>query len=992
MQKHRAITQRRLARLAEALRRRVYVDHQPVTLAVFSAPDRISFEQAAAAEYRPARLGEQFGPAWSTHWFRVDATIPAAWRGREVHLLWDASAEACVWRDGQPQQGLTGTGGQERREYCVTQAAAGGESVRLYIEVACNGMFGVGELNQNPNAIGHQLGLLRQAELALFDPEAWELLWDFAVIAEMANELPADTPRAGQALAAGNEMANLIDLTDRRTWPAARAVAAKFFAEHNGDGAHNVSAIGHAHLDTAWLWPLAETRRKCVRTFATAVAYMDIYPEYKFACPQAQHLAWMKEQQPVLYEKIRAKVQAGQFIPCGGTWVEPDCNIPSGESLVRQFLFGQRFFRAEFGRICREFWNPDVFGYCAQLPQIMRGAGIEFFLTQKLSWNQFNKPTTHTFLWEGLDGSRVLTHFPPADTYSGIATVRQLLFHVRNFKDHERARESYYLFGHGDGGGGPTREMLEHLRRMRDVDGLPRVEQRSPAEFFARCAADIRDPVVLVGELYFECHRGTYTSQAANKRDNRRAEELLHDVEFLSVIANRYPAAELTRLWQLTLLNQFHDIIPGSSIRQVYQDSAAHYAEILSTAAALREQALRALLPAGNERVAVVNTLGFPRTELVEHNGQLAVVSVPALGYVVTTPAPPALPAVTVTESPSGFVLENQFLRATLRRDGRLISLFDKRISRETIAPGAAANEFVLFEDRPNDFEAWDVDVWHLEKRRPLPPATGARVIERQPLRARIEFTYDWIRQVVTLDALAPRLEFDTEVDWQLRQQFLKVEFPLNIRAMNATYEVQFGHLERPTHFNTSYDLARFEVCAHRWADLSEPGCGVALLNDCKYGYAAHGNVLRLSLLRAPNAPDPEADRGRHQFRYALLPHAGDFRAAGVIEEAYRFNQPVLVRSTSAPAGTQSFFQVDQSHVIIETIKRAEDSNAVVVRLYEAHGARGPVRLTSPLPVRSVSRCNLLEEDDQPLTWQDGGVTLNVRPFEIVTLKLALPA
>jgi len=980
MQKHPVITRNRLNRFCGDIRRRLYTEKAPVTLAVHSTEHRIRFEEAVRAAYRPARVGEQFGPAWSTHWFQVDIEIPAAWKGREVHLLWDSSSEACVWQDGQPLQGLTGTGGSLRNDFRLTRSAAGGERLRLHIEVACNGLFGVG------GGAFSQLGLLRQAEIAVLDRDAWDLLWDFTVIAEMANELPAETPRAGQALAAGNEMVNLCNLDDRQTWPAARAVAAKFYAEHNGAGQHNVSAVGHAHIDTAWLWPLAETRRKCVRTFATAVRYMADYPEYKFACSQAQQLEWMKERYPMLYEKIRDRVKAGQFVPCGGTWVEPDCNLPSGESLVRQFLYGQRFFRREFGQYCREFWNPDVFGYCAQLPQIMRGAGIEFFLTQKLSWNQFNKPAAHTFLWEGLDGSRVLTHFPPTDTYNGNCTVKEALFGVRNFKDHDRARESCLLFGHGDGGGGPTLEMLERLRRMRDVDGLPRIEQRSPAEFFRRCAADVRDPVVLVGELYFELHRGTYTSQANNKRDNRRSEELLHDVEFLAAVTGPYPQAELDRLWKLVLLNQFHDIIPGSSIRQVYQDSAAHYDEILNTAGALRATALQTLLPAGQERVAAVNTLGFPRTEVVDIAGQPAVVAAPALGWAVAEPVRTTTTPVTVTESADRIVLENQFVRAELRRDGRLASLFDKRTGRETLA--GLGNQFVLFDDNPVNWEAWDVDVFHLEKRWPVAPAASATVIERHPLRARVAFTYAFLRQTVTLTAISARLDFATEVDWHERQKFLKVEFPVNVRAMTATYEVQFGHLERPTHFNTSHDLARFEVCAHRWADLSEPGLGVALLNDSKYGHAAHGNVLRLSLLRSPKHPDPEADMGRHKFRYALLPHAGDFRAAGVIEEGYRFNQPVLVQPTSAPVGEKSFFQVDRPNVIIETVKKAEDSGALIVRLYEAHGARGPVRLSSPLPVQSVRRCNLLEEEDQPLRWENGGVQFDVTPFQIVTLKL----
>jgi alpha-mannosidase len=867
-------------------------------------------------------------------------------------------------------------------------------------------MFGLDNKAHNP-----RIGELSQAEIAVFDHEAWDLYWDLKIIADMALHLPANTPRGGQALFAANEMVNTILLDDKSTWPAAREIAARFLAARNGDGQHNLSAIGHAHIDTAWLWPLAETKRKSARSFATATRYMDEYPEYFFACSQAQQYAWMKEYYPALYERIAEKVRLGQFIPVGGTWVEPDCNIPSGESLVRQFLYGQRFFESEFGLRCNEFWNPDVFGYSGALPQIMKLAGIDYFLTQKLSWNQFNKPTSHTFLWEGIDGSRVLTHFPPADTYNSVASVKEVLYNISNFKDHERANESYLLFGFGDGGGGPTTAMLEQLRRMRDVDGLPRTQIRSPKEFFARCAADIKDPQVMVGELYFELHRGTYTSQARNKKFNRRSEFLLRDTEILSALAlvtrkKSYPALDLERLWKLVLTNQFHDIIPGSSIGEVYQDSTKDYELVLSQAEKLRDSALKALLPANSSasKVAVVNTLSFPRSEVVDlpdgisgsqltsSGEQLGLVSAPALGYAVQMPGNTDA-TVSINETSDGFIIENSRLKAVFNPLGGLTSLFDKSAQHESIEPGKAGNTFVLYEDIPNNFDAWDVDIFHLEKKLPLDGATSARVVESGPLRAGIAFEYavsprSTLRQVVSLSALSGRLDFSCEVDWHEKQKFLKVEFPLNVRSSFATYEIQFGHVQRPTHFNTSYDMARFEVPAHKWADLSEPDFGVALLNDCKYGYAAHENILRLSLLRAPTLPDPQADQGRHQFRFALFPHQGDPQSAGVTEEAYRFNVPVLIEKFGGNDTQQTFFSVDNSAIIVDTIKKAEDSNAIVLRLYESRGTQGKVRLSSLMPIKSATLVNLLEDEILPLHWQDGEVELNFKPFEIITIKV----
>jgi alpha-mannosidase len=1013
MQKHIDLTRQRVQHFAAKLTELFYTSRAPVSLMVYHASGRISYQQAVLGDYHPARVGEKIGPLWSTHWFRVNLSIPPDWQGQEVHLLWDSASEACLWQAGAPLQGLTGSfNGWKaepiRTEFCVARCAAGGETWEYYIEAACNGLFGLDNQAHNP-----RIGDLLQAEIACFDRAAWDLYWDLKVIADMALYLPANTPRGGQALFAANQMVNILRLEDRSTWPAARQIAAAFLKAHNGDGQHNLSAIGHAHIDTAWLWPIAETKRKSARSFASAVAYMDDYPEYRFACSQAQQLAWMKELYPALYARIVEKVQAGQFVPAGGSWVEPDCNIPSGESLVRQFLYGQRFFEAEFGSRCQEFWNPDVFGYSGALPQILKLAGIDYFLTQKLSWNQFNKPTSHTFLWEGIDGSQVLTHFPPADNYNCMAEVKEVLYNVSNFKDHERANESYLLFGYGDGGGGPTVSMLEQLRRMADVDGLPRTQIRAPREFFARSAADIKDPLVITGELYFEMHRGTYTTQARNKKYNRQSELLLRDTELLAALALvtqaiPYPSLELQKLWEVVLTNQFHDIIPGSSINEVYQDSAQDYAHVLSQAGDLRAAALQGLCPEDplGDKVQVVNTLSFPRSEVVElpeglsglqtavSGRNLGWVSAPSMGLAVQTPTVPS-EAVVLQERSEGFVLENGQLKAVFNRQGGLTSLVHKTSGRESIEPGQVGNQFVVYEDLPNKWEAWDVDIFHLEKKLALPEARQAQVLEAGPLRAALAFEFELsphsrLRQVVSLDALSPRLDFACQADWFEKQKFLKVEFPLHVRAQSAAYEIQFGYVQRPTHFNTSYDMAQFEVPAHKWADLSEPDFGVSLLNDCKYGYAAHGNILRLSLLRAPLYPDPLADQGQHTFRFSLFPHNGPLQPARITQEAFCFNVPLVLARTNAQDSRRSFFAVDRPAVFIDTLKKAEDSQALIVRLYEAGGTHQQAALTSTLPVKSAALVNLLEDELEPLDWQKDGVALTFRPFEIKAIRLEI--
>lgn len=1009
MLKHPEITKGRLTRFARELKTLLYPAHAPLAkLSVFSAPGRISYREALKGKYRTAKEGETFGPGWSTHWFKIDYVIPKAWQGQKVLLHFDSASEGCVWQNGVPLQGLTNYnwGPEDIRSYfTLTPRARGGEKGTLYVEAAINGMFG---LNDGEGKLqSDSMGFLRHARLVTFDQAVWDLMWDFALIKEMAEFLPVDGPDQGPALTTANEIVNAVIFDEPKSYAKGREIARQFFTSRNGTRNHHVSAIGHAHIDTAWLWPLAETRRKCYRTFSSAVRMMDDYPDYKFVCSQAQQLAWIKKDQPALYTKIKAKIKSGQFVPAGGTWIEPDCNIPSGESLVRQFLIGQRFFQHEFGSICREFWNPDVFGYSGALPQIMRGAGIRFFLTQKLSWNQFNRPTSSTFLWEGIDGSRVLTHFPPANTYNAICSVEEILRHYSNFKDKERASESYMLFGFGDGGGGPTEEMVERLARMKNIQGLPDVTVRTPREFFNRCEKDIVDPIVWSGELYFELHRGTYTTQAANKRDNRRSEEALHDVEFLSAIAslqarNAYPHAEINHLWELTLLNQFHDIIPGSSINEVYVDSAKDYAEVLASADKLRAKATARVLPAVGKksggRFVALNTLSWPRREVVELPGKkkLSFVDIPSYGYAVAEPTTETTQPVSVRKTAAGFVLENALVRATFDTQGHLTSFFDFRHQRETIAEKAKGNQFVLFEDVPQRWDAWDVEIYHLEKRRNVGEVRNLRIVEKGPLRAIVELDVEindraTLRQRISLTAESPRLDFACEVDWKEKNRFLKVEFPLALRSDHATYEIQFGHVRRPTHFNTSWDFARFEVSAHKWADLSEPNFGVALLNDSKYGYACHGNVMRLSLLRSTKLPDHSADMGKHHFRYALYPHEDGPQLGGVIAEAAAFNQPLQIFSSSAETQVRSYFAIDNPAVVLDTVKQAEDSKHLILRLYESHGAHQTAKLYSSLDMKRASKVNLLEQAEAgqpPLKTADNQIPLTLRPFEVVTLKI----
>ncbi len=1016
---HHGYTRNRIQQFADRLWAQVYAHTRPVTgIQVSEAVARITVAEAQKLAYKPCAIGAPFGPLWSTFWFKVEAAVPKEWAGRRVDLMWNSRSEATLWVDGRTMQGLNFEGGTwyggTRPDAVLLKKAQGGETLRFQVEMACNKMFG-GSSSDSYKTVSPFV--LEQCELALFDQEAWDLFFDFHVLADLEGEQTKDLDKTwgGELLYELNRVTNVLVPEDRATWAAGKAILKTLYTRRNGTMVHELSAIGHAHIDTAWLWPIGETWRKCMRTFSSQVAYMDEYPDYKFSCSQAVQFEVMKEKNPDLYQRIVAKVKTGQFVPVGGSWVEPDCNIPSGESLARQFLFGQRFFKKEFGTICKEFWNPDVFGYNGQLPQLMKLSGITRFLTQKLSWNYFTKPLHHTFMWQGIDGSEVLAHFPPADTYNANASVGQMRENARNYKDHERSRHSLMLFGFGDGGGGPVKRMMEMLRRAKDLQGLPRTAMRSSDEFFTLLEKDCVDRPVVVGELYFELHRGTYTSQGAVKRGNRKGEFLLHDVEFLAAIAARagaaaYPQAELERLWKLLLTNQFHDILPGSSITLVYEDTAREHADIATSAAKLRESAITAAiahvgaLPANGAVWAPLNTTAFARKEVATRpDGTLAFVEVPSYGIGKVAKAEDHV--ILVKLDGGKLRLENLHLRAELAADGSLLSLVEKSTGRESLSrPG---NVLEMYEDRPTNWDAWDVDPFHLETGKPCAPATSCAVKEETTAigsahgrdgNLRVSVTYQRklgvassLTQVVSLSAHARRLEFATEVDWHEDQKFLKVAFPVNVRAMNATYEMQFGCVERPTHFNTLLDLAKYEVPGHKWVDLSEHGFGVALLTDCKYGFSTFGDTMRISLLRATSNPDPKADRGKHVFAYAVMPHAGGWREAGVVGEGFRFNAPVVWGKDGKDQHWQSFASVEDHpaearNLVLDTIKKAEDSAALLVRLYEAHGARGTARLKLGVPFKTARFCDILEQPGQPAVIRDGAIEIPYAPFQVISL------
>ncbi|MES4905753.1 MULTISPECIES: glycoside hydrolase family 38 C-terminal domain-containing protein [unclassified Streptomyces] len=1013
MHNDREVTEQRLDRvLNQRIRPAVHARAVPLRVEIWDVPgEPVPVAEGLAAPYRPARVGDHWGPAWSTSWFKVSGTVPAEWAGLPVEAVLDLgfathsagfSAEGLVYRaDGTAVKALN-----PRNTWLpVTGSATGGEEFVAYIEAAANPVVmhtGPDALAFGPTSVGGRapwlgdpaadpgapLYRLRRLDLAVFDREVHELVQDLEVLGQLMHELSPDSPRRWQILRAVERALDAVDLQDiGGSAAAARAALAPALAAPASASAHRVSAVGHAHIDTAWLWPLRETVRKVARTVSNVTQLMDDHPEFRFVMSQAQQLAWLKEHRPEVYARAQEKVRCGQFLPTGSLWVEPDTNITGGEALARQFVHGKRFYLEEFGVETEEMWLPDTFGYNAALPQLMKLAGVRWFLTQKISWNTTNKFPHHTFWWEGIDGTRIFSHFPPVDSYNGELSGAELAHTVRNFQDKAAANSSLIPFGYGDGGGGPTREMLARAARLKDLEGSARIAIEKPADFFTRAHAEFEEnggAPVWSGELYLEFHRGTLTSQLATKQGNRRSEHLLREAELWAATAavrhgHPYPYEALDRLWKTVLLHQFHDILPGTSIAWVHREAEETYAAVADELGRLIEDAQRALAGPG-EGTVVFNAAPHARG------------GIPAFGAAprATTDSP-----VRPVADGDGFTLDNGLVRVVIDAQGLITSAYDLTADREALPPGARANLLQLHQDFPNQWDAWDIDVFYRNTVRDLVEAESVTATDGGVRVVRV-FGASRIEQTLTLPAGSRQLLIDTVVDWHEKEKLLKAAFPLDVRAAHSTAEIPFGHVERPTHTNTSWDAAKFEICAHRFLHVGERDWGAALVNDSTYGHDVTRDVrpdggttttVRLSLVRAPRFPDPDTDQGTHQLRYALLIGAD---IADAVREGYHLNLPERALPGSAPVAP--LISVDQEGVVVEAVKLADDgSGDVVVRLYEAHGVRARATLTPGFPLASALVTDLLERPlDDPASHQvtDGTVRLTLRPFQILTLRL----
>ncbi|WP_432590123.1 glycoside hydrolase family 38 C-terminal domain-containing protein [Streptomyces sp. HD1123-B1] len=995
MHSDRAVTEARLKRvLEERIRPAVYPESVPLETGIWNAPgEPVPVAEGLAAPRGPIEVGAAWGPPWGTSWFTVRGTVPEAWAGRTVEAVLDLGfdenmpgfqCEGLVYRpDGSPVKGLN-----PRNQWVrVGAPVAGGEEVVLHIEAASNPVvldyhpFVPTRLGDPATAGSEPQYRLARMDLAVFDQAVWELVQDLDVLGELMAELSPDTPRRWEILRAVERALDAVDLQDvGGTAARAREQLAEVLASPAHASAHRISAVGHAHIDSAWLWPLRETVRKVARTTANMTALLEEEPDFVYAMSQAQQFAWLKEHRPEVYARVKKAVAEGRFIPVGGMWVESDTNMPGSEALARQFVHGKRFFLEEFGIETEEVWLPDTFGYSAALPQLVKQAGAKWFLTQKISWSQTNAFPHHTFWWEGLDGTRVFTHFPPIDTYNAQLSGKEVAHAVRNFREKGSAGRSLAPTGWGDGGGGTTREMVARAKRLADLEGSATVVFERPSAFFEKAREEYGHAPVWMGELYLELHRATLTSQARTKQGNRRAEHLLREAELWAATAAvrtgfRYPYEELDRLWKTVLLHQFHDILPGSSIAWVHREAERTYARVAEELEGIVAQALTALA-------------GDGEAELVFNAAPHRRAGVPAGGAAPVRPGPDDTPVHSAPREGGGFVLDNGLLRVGIDGHGLVISVYDLVADRETVAPGKAANLLQLHPDFPNMWDAWDVDHFYRNTVTDLRDVRELAWVDGSVRVVRV-FGSSRVEQRLTLPAGERRLEIDTEVDWHETEKFLKAAFPLDLRSDRIAAETQFGHLHRPTHTNTSWDAAKFEACQHRFVQVEEPGWGTALVNDATYGYdvtrTGHTTTVRLSLLRAPRFPDPHTDQGTHRFRYALVPGA---TVGDAVREGYRINLPE--RRVPGAAVVAPLVSVADDAVVVTAVKLADDgSGDVVVRLYESRGGRARTRLTAGFPLSGAVFCDLLERPTGPAAPEGADCPLVLGPFEIVTLRLS---
>jgi alpha-mannosidase len=993
----------------------------------FVTHERLGAEKAAKGSFSPMPAGTRWGGKWEYCWFRSSLVTPREAAGKRLVLSLNAGGEGLLYVNG----GVWSARDQEHDIVTLSRSARAGERFRLLAEiyaghgpmVCSTGPVPPGRLTvPEPGPAQSTVG---ECTYGIWQEEVYQLLMDVETLYGLRSTLDVNSLRVSEIDAGLRDFTTIVDFELPRekmlsTVARCRRRLAPLMACRNGSTAPTLYAFGHAHIDVCWLWPHAETERKVARTFSNQLGLIDEYPGYRFLQSEPHLYQLAKDLYPEMYQRIRKAVKQGRVVPEGGMWVEADTNISGGEALIRQFLHGMRFFRAEFGVDNELLWLPDVFGYSGALPQIMRGCGILYFSTAKIFW-AYNGGETfpyNTFTWEGIDGSTVLSHFTGDYNSQMDAVSVQKRWSERVQKDGVSSR--MVPFGFGDGGGGPTRDHLEYARRMANLEGAPLVRHSHPLDFFRMQEKKAADLPRYTGELYFQAHRGTYTSQARTKRANRKSEIALREAETWASLARvlrgrDVPAADLDAAWKLLLVNQFHDIIPGSSIARVYEEALEQHAQVQASAEAVTAASTGALAGGQQGRaVAVFNSLSWERSALVELPGAPRSVTdsegrdlptqtvdgrcrvevrVPSCGWTTVALAEGDAQRPRQYRSSSLLratrrTLENERIALTFNDRGEITSLHDKESGAELV--DGPCGELRMYKDVPTAWDAWDLDSMYALTPVDLPERASIEVLDQGPLVARLRISRrineSDLTQVVSIRRGSRRVDFETAVDWRESHKLLKVCFPVRYRAADALHEIQFGHIARPTHLSRQFDADRFEVSAHRWSALVEEGRGFAVLNDCKYGVNVLGGSVNLTLLKSAMAPDMNADKGTQLFTYALYSWNGSLSSSGLVREGYELNCPVV--SASGGVGEKSLIRVNSPHIVLETVKPAEngDADLVVLRLYESMRTATVCTLTLDLPVVGVEEADMRERATRPLETREGKVALEFRPFEIKTL------
>lgn len=968
-----------IARVKSAVYRKI-ID---LELEIYTSSEPLPFDRRQTGAYRKIRVGEKWGDLFDCAWFHCTADIPMEAAGKKLVYVIDINGEGLLFDDsGCPVRGITNInsvfdramGNPGKRIVPFVECARGAEHVDLWLDAGCNDL--TGNLQEN--------GTVKEAYIASCNDTARKLYYDLLVLLVQAeNTLPED-PLHHELLSVLSRCRNKLTTYSEAEMLDCLEITGKRLALQGGDSpALSLTAFGHAHIDLGWLWPIRETKRKGARTFSTALALMERYPDYLFGASQPQLYAWVKEDYPQLYEKVLASAAAGRWELLGAMWAEPDLNLISGESVVRQILYGNAFWKKEFGQTVRFVWTPDTFGYSAALPQIFKKSGIDFFATIKMSWNLLNDFPYTNFRWRGIDGSEVLVHMPPEGNYLSEGTAKSVRKIKRKLFENGQFGEALLPFGIGDGGGGPSPCHLEYLQREKNLPGLCPIHQGKMSEFFDRFEQRAEEFPVWNDELYLERHLGVYTSAARNKKYNRLMELTLRDAEILSAIALRtagaaYPQEELEAIWKEVLLYQFHDILPGSSIQRVYDESLARYEILYRQAARLRDAAAQALArqasaPEMEKPALVFNTLSFERDYVLRTETGLIPVTLPPMGYALVDLAR-AQP-----EESRPQPLGNDYLRVTVLPDGSIGSIYQKELGAELLR--GPSNILYIYDDLEN---AWNLQYDYRNQQPERAELTGSRY-EQGTLVQSYRYRSSTIELRLSLGERDRVLTVAAHLDWQEKHKMLRIAFATNVDTDRVCCETQFGYVRRSTRSNTPQEQAQIEMAAHKWIALCRPGLNFALLNDCKYGYSVFDNVIELNAIRGTDYPAKKLDFGEHTFRYGIYGDDGADLTA-TVREGWKFNvQPICV-----PAGggactekTHSYLSLGAENVILDGIKKAEESEDLILRTYEAAGRSAELRLKTELSGTDPMLCDLREQDQET-----AGDTVPYRPFDIITYRL----